>query len=280
MKIIKSINECFSYSLEQKNANHRVSLVPTMGNLHNGHLSLIELAKRHSDRVIVSVFVNPLQFSEDEDFDTYPRTLESDLQLAESAGADIVFCPLKDQLNTESISTQVYVPDLGKIHCGVSRPHFFQGVCSIVLRLFNIVQPNVAVFGEKDFQQLTIIRRMVSDLFFPVDILSGPIVREKNGLAMSSRNRYLSDFQKQQASFIFEMLNNGISQFEAGETDAFTLIQHMTAYLQESAKEITIDYLDIVENEHLRSVSNINPNDRILFAGYLDGCRLIDNASF
>ena len=275
MQILKTSLECSLFSNKSKSEQLSIGFVPTMGNLHDGHLSLIKIAKQHADVVMLSIFVNPLQFSENEDFDTYPRTLEKDILLAKEMGCDAVFCPNNDELALSNLGTQVYVPKLGQLYCGQTRPHFFQGVCSIVLRLFNIVQPNIAVFGEKDFQQLMIIKKMVSDLFLPIKILSGPILREGNGLAMSSRNQYLSDKKKEIASKIFETMQYGKHLFNQGQTLSEIIIEEMKLIML-ADNEFRLDYLTIVDS-HLNEVSLAKKEDRILVAAYLDDCRLIDN---
>ena len=275
MRVLKTSLECSLFSKESKTRSLSVGFVPTMGNLHKGHLSLIRIAKQQSDVVILSVFVNPLQFSANEDYDTYPRTLEKDISLAREMGCDAVFCPSKDEFALSDLATQVYVPEWGQLYCGKTRPHFFQGVCSIVLRLFNIVQPDIAVFGEKDFQQLTIIKKMVLDLFLPIKILSGPIIREVNGLAMSSRNHYLSDQKKEVASKIYDMMQKGRHLFDNGQISSENLIKEMQILLL-ATNQFRLDYLTIV-NTQLNEVSIVNKEDRILVAAYLDDCRLIDN---
>ena len=277
MHILKTPSECYLYILEQKKNNKRIGFVPTMGSLHQGHLSLIDLAKQHSDIVFLSIFVNPLQFSENEDYDTYPRTLKDDIHAAKEHGCDVVFCPSESQLLSSEINTQVYIPHIGAKYCGITRPHFFQGVCSIVLRLFNIVQPTIAVFGEKDYQQLIILRQMVKDLFLPIEIIPAPIIREEDGLAMSSRNQYLSSDYRKRASKIYEMMQLGVSLFQSGQTDSQIIINEMKTMLLEF--DFRLDYLDIIDS-NLDHVRTVKKKDRVLFAGYLDNCRLIDNKEF
>jgi pantoate--beta-alanine ligase len=244
-----------------------LGLVPTMGNLHAGHLSLVEAVKPLADKTVVSIYVNPMQFGPNEDFASYPRTLEQDCEKLKQIGVDYVFAP------TDLIShTFIKVPDLSDILCGASRPGHFQGVATIVCKLFHIVQPKLAIFGQKDFQQLQIIRRMVNDLSLPIDILSGQIIRESNGLAMSSRNQYLSDDQREQAAQIYQALTALAHQ------DYSARIQPLTEHLQSSG--FKIDYLTVRRQEDLQEP---NQNDKKLVAmaaAFLGKTRLIDNITF
>lgn len=251
-----------------------VALVPTMGALHEGHLSLIRLAKTQAKHVIVSIFVNPTQFGPTEDFEAYPRTREADLSLLKEAGVDLAFVPTATTIYPKGLqTTRVYVPQLGDLYCGKSRPLLFEGVCSVVVRLFHIVTPTHAVFGEKDFQQLVIIRQLVADLYLPIQIIGGPIMREEDGLAMSSRNRYLSAEERTQATAIYatlRALSNTTTDFGASRTQAIATLATHT---------IRTDYLVLVREDTLEEISIPTQGTRLLFAGYLGNTRLIDNLS-
>lgn len=257
-----------------------IGFVPTMGALHEGHLSLVAASKARCDVTVVSIFVNPAQFGPTEDFDRYPRPLEQDLALLQRAGADVAFTPSSKDMYPipPKDSTQVTVPVLSDRFCGVTRPGFFYGVTTVVSRLLNIVGPEYAFFGEKDFQQLVIIRRMVTDLFMPVTIVGCPIVREADGLAMSSRNIYLSATERETAPRIYEALNSAAAIFYGGEIQASALIAHVRRILESTP--VRIDYVDIVSPDTLEPRHLVQRDDRILFAGYLGRTRLIDNLAF
>lgn len=257
-------------------AGERIAFVPTMGSLHAGHLSLVEAAQREADRVVVSIFVNPLQFGEGEDFAAYPRELQDDCGKLAPLGVDLVFAPGEAELYPHGREglTQVVVPGLSKELCGAYRDGHFQGVTTVVSLLFNLVQPDVAVFGEKDYQQLTIIRRMVRDLHMPVQILGMPTRREANGLAMSSRNAYLSDEQRAQAACIHQQLTATVAALRAGRRD-FAALQAeasqelLGAGLQPQFFEIRAEDLSLPDDATQQFV--------ILAAAKLGSTRLIDN---
>lgn len=257
--------------------NKQVGFVPTMGALHTGHLSLIHQSQLENDITIVSIFVNPTQFSPTEDLDKYPRPLEKDIELLKKKNVDILFTPSQKDIYPNGLknATQLYIPKLSKQFCGQTRRHFFRGILMVVNRLFNIVQPQRAYFGEKDFQQLQLIQKMTHDLFMPIEIIGCPIIREPNGLAMSSRNQYLTQQEKKIASNIYRALKNGQSQFKNGIKSPKELIEHIMQTLQ-NTPDIHIDYLDIV-HPTLSRTKSAQETDRILFAGYLGNTRLIDN---
>lgn len=268
MQIITSISEMHKLD--------NAALVPTMGNLHAGHLSLVKKAKSVVEKVIVSIFVNPLQFGPSEDFATYPRTFEQDCHQLEQLGVDIVFVPQITDIypNGMENSTYVQVPNLGKILCGVSRPIFFKGITTVVNILFNLVQPDKALFGEKDYQQLFLIRRMVKDLFMPIEIIGMPIVRESDGLAMSSRNNYLTTEQRKTAPILFQTIDNIRQKLKAGNRDFATLEQQAIAKLTESG--FAPDYFKIYCTD-LTVPTSKDSNLVILAAVNLGTTRLIDN---
>ncbi len=257
---------------------HPVVFVPTMGALHEGHLSLVKRAREWGGinaKVVVSIYVNPTQFAPNEDFKSYPRELESDLEKCREAGVDVIFAP-EGSLFPESASTHIVEDSLSEGLCGKSRPHFFGGVCTVVAKLFNIVQPNAAVFGEKDFQQLAIIRRMVRDLDFPIEILGAPIVREPDGLAMSSRNQYLSERERGQAKVLSEALEMAKQYMIAGERDPDAVDSVVRSRIQ-TARSARIDYVQIVDPEDLRELSKIEDQALVAIAVFLGKTRLIDN---
>ena len=258
-----------------------VGLVPTMGALHNGHLSLIKKAVEKCDRVVVSVFVNPIQFCPGEDLDKYPRTLEADTKLCEDAGVNIVFSPSpaemygEGQMRTNDFLTYVIPPFfyVNKL-CGKSRVGHFDGVCTVVNKLFNIVQPDYAFFGEKDAQQLIIIQKMVKDLNIPVEIIPCPIVREASGLALSSRNKYLSEEDKVQALVLSKILNNIKSCYQKGITDVEALKETAYQFLNEHHE---LEYLEFMNQIDLEEVSKVDDNTRVFIACKVGGVRLFDN---
>jgi len=261
-------------------ASGPVVFVPTMGALHEGHLSLVKIGREWggpSATLVASIFVNPAQFAPHEDFDAYPRPMESDLEKCRAAGVDLVFAPDRASMYSADASVRLVEDSLSKFLCGASRPHFFGGVCTVVAKLFNIVQPDAAVFGEKDFQQLAIIRRMVRDLDFPVTILGGPIVREADGLAMSSRNQYLSEPERAQSVVLNQALSLAREAVKNGERDAAALKDLVSAHIQ-TAPEARIDYVEAVDPATLQPVSRVEGQLLIAMAVFFGKTRLIDNA--
>lgn len=264
-----------------KNAKGTVGLVPTMGALHNGHKSLIERAASENDFVVVSVFVNPTQFGPNEDYDKYPRTLEADVELARSAGADVVFAPAPSEMYTkiyfEEKETTLVCPPYKYVNrlCGKSRPGHFDGVCTVVSKLFNLVKPDRAYFGQKDAQQLFIIKKMVEELNFDIEIVKCPIVREEDGLAISSRNTYLSENDRKNAVNISKALKKAKELKDSGIKEAQTLIDAAFAYLN----GFDVDYVEIVSNEDFSRVETVKDNDIMLIAAKTPevNARLIDN---
>lgn len=268
---------------EIRNSWHglKVGLVPTMGALHEGHLSLIKKAKETCDKVVVSVFVNPIQFGPAEDYDKYPRTLEADVELCKSVGVDVVFAPSADEMygvgNRLSNDTLTYVcPPFFYVNklCGKSRVGHFDGVCTVVLKLFNIAQPECAFFGQKDAQQVIVIKKMVQDLNVPVEIIQCPIVREASGLALSSRNKYLSEEGKTDALVLSRILNNIKSCFKKGVTDVEALKETAYGYLTEKHD---LEYLEILNKNTLEEQKKADNDSIVLIACRVEGVRLIDN---
>ncbi len=255
-----------------------VGLVPTMGALHEGHLSLLRAAANDCDVVALTIFVNPLQFGAGEDLDAYPRPLERDLELAEAAGADVVFTPTTDEMYPQVTLTNVHVDRLTSSMEGASRPTHFDGVTTVVTKLFNIAGPCRAYFGEKDFQQLAVVRRMVADLDQPVVIVGCPIVRENDGLAMSSRNLYLSSTEREAATVINRALRAGAAMIEAGESDPSVVESHMASIIDAEPLAV-LDYAVVVNPESLLTPDRLvsGTTVRLLMVAQMGTTRLLDN---
>ena len=258
-------------------AGQSIGFVPTMGNLHAGHLTLVQLARDRADRVVVSVFVNPTQFGPAEDFAGYPRTLEEDKRLLVAEGVDILFAPTVADMydDGDAHTAKIEVPGLSDILCGAVRPGHFSGVATVVAKLFNIVQPDLAVFGEKDFQQLLVIRKLSADLNFPIEILGAPIGREADGLAYSSRNRYLTDSERATAPLLRKILSDVGESLRAGRHDYQVLQRNAIEAL--AAAGFKPDYLEIREASDLRLPGPDSEDLVVLAAAYLGKARLIDN---
>lgn len=263
--------------MRTRRAGHRVALVPTMGYLHEGHLSLVDRARRQAGWVALSIFVNPLQFGPSEDLARYPRDLEQDLAAAAARGVDLVFAPAVAEIYPDGEPAVVVVAEhLQDRLCGAVRPGHFRGVLTVVAKLFGIVQPDTAVFGQKDFQQSVLIRRMVRDLDLEVEIDVAPTVREADGLAMSSRNSYLRPDERAQACALYEALSVGRDRFRAGWTVAADLLKSMRGVLS-AYPLVKVEYLEVVDAETLESVSQVSPGCVAAVAAYLGETRLIDN---
>lgn len=279
MKVVSSIKEVRNLISEWKKQGLSVGFVPTMGCLHQGHLSLIENARKQTDKVIVSIFVNPLQFGPNEDFSRYPRSLDSDLHGCKNSGADLVFTPELGELLPEKNLVYVDVDLLGNTLCGSSRPGHFRGVCTIVAKLFNILTPDKAFFGEKDAQQLAIITRMINDLNFNLEIIPCPIVREKDGLAMSSRNIYLSPEERKAATIISKSLFAARKLLNDGEKDPIRLKNFIIDSIK-SELLANIDYVEVVDLATLQTAEKIENSILIATAVYFGKTRLIDNFTY
>ena len=277
--LVHKINEVREQVKEWKGL--KIGLVPTMGALHEGHLSLIKKAKETCDKVVVSVFVNPIQFGPAEDYDKYPRTLENDTELCNKEGVDLVFAPSPSEMYGENIRLSndnlTYVcPPFFYVNklCGKSRVGHFDGVCTVVLKLFNIVQPDCAFFGQKDAQQVVIIRKMVKDLNVPVEIIQCPIVRKESGLALSSRNKYLSKEGKNEALVLSKILNNIKACYRKGITNIEALKETAYSYLTEKHE---MEYLEILDKDTLEEKKDADKNSIALIACRVENVRLIDN---
>jgi pantoate--beta-alanine ligase len=276
MQISQPVAAMRSACREARAGGKRLGLIPTMGALHDGHLSLVRAAKAQSDIVAVSIFVNPTQFAPNEDFSKYPRTFERDCELLEKEGVDLLFAPAVEEMYPQKPITYVTVEGLSDKLCGKSRPGHFRGVTTVVAKLFHIIEPDAAFFGQKDAVQLTLIRRMVRDLNFPVEIVGSAIVREPDGLAMSSRNAYLSPEQRRQALVLYRSLSRVQKDFGAGERNAAHLIAAgREIFSAEPAARL--DYLEIVDPETLDPVAEIDKPALAAVAAFVGTTRLIDN---
>ncbi|MCS7198594.1 MAG: pantoate--beta-alanine ligase [Candidatus Bipolaricaulota bacterium] len=276
MLITRTISETRQAIAQARAQGKRIGFVPTMGYLHEGHLQLIDIAKEHSDFVVVSIFVNPTQFGPTEDYASYPRDFERDKKLCEARGTDLIFAPEVSEMYPERSLITFQIEKLADHLCGARRPGHFNGVVLVVSKLFNIVQPDIAVFGQKDAQQLIIIKRLVQDLNFSVKIISASTVRESDGLAMSSRNVYLSPEQRAQSTVLYQSLQRARALIESGERDAEKIISEIQKLIA-TASEAKIDYIEIVNVRDLQPVERLDGQILIALAVYFGKARLIDN---
>ena len=277
MKIITSPKELQKMSMDLRRQGKTIALVPSMGYFHEGHLTLMEAAKKRADKVIVSLFVNPTQFGPGEDLDNYPQDLERDAELAREKGVDILFTPQKNQMYYSDHSTWIEVPKLAENLCAKSRPVHFRGVATVVTKLLMTALPDIAVFGEKDWQQLAIIKRMVRDLNIPVEIVGHPIVRNEDGLALSSRNIYLTDDEKKLAPMLQKGLRTIKELVDKGENDAKKLIDKLTKFYDDMIPGSEIDYIQIVHPENISIIEKVDGPALCAVAVRLGKARLIDN---
>ena len=281
-RIARTRAEIAAWREEMSRAGKRVGFVPTMGALHDGHLSLVKLALQQADVVAASIFVNPAQFAPNEDFDTYPRAEDSDLQKLASAGCSLAYCPTPNEIYPPGDRTRVLVTEMSHILEGAFRPHFFEGVATVVSRLFVHVRPDIAVFGEKDYQQLQILRRMTKDLGFSTEVLGGQTVRESDGLAMSSRNAYLSAQEREQASAIYTALSAAKAAIEGGTPIKYALDKAHEAL--NAAGFRSIDYIAACDAFTLEAIEDekapLDRDGRLLLAAWMGSTRLIDNLAF
>lgn len=277
MEICRTIDDVRQAVAAKRREGNRISFVPTMGALHEGHLSLIRLARKHADTVVVSIYVNPAQFGPREDFDTYPREMDSDIEKCENEGVEMIFAPDHDEIYTEQTFLSVNIESLNSSMCGASRPGFFEGVLLIVNKLFNIVKPDSAVFGQKDIQQFQIIRQMVQEFNHDIELIMGPIERAGDGLALSSRNQYLNKEERQIAPGLFRTLRYLKEQILDGVSTPSLLIKHQKSELE--AKGLKIDYLNVFSMQTLQPVKHVEKGGKYIVAGavYAGTTRLIDN---
>ncbi|MBS4839784.1 pantoate--beta-alanine ligase [Clostridium sp.] len=277
--LLKKVDEVRSLVEQWRKQDLTVGYVPTMGALHEGHESLIKKAVRENDKVIVSVFVNPTQFGPNEDYDSYPRNIEKDMELCENAGACAVFNPEPSEMYFENKSTVISVSGLTSVLCGAKRPGHFDGVCLVVTKFFNIVKPNRAYFGEKDAQQVAVLKRMVRDLSIDVEIVPCPIIREEDGLAKSSRNTYLNVDERKAAVVLSRSLKIAKQLLDKGERNAAKIKDAIISEINTESLA-KIDYVEIVDSENLTDVSTIEKNILIPIAVYIGKTRLIDNFTY
>ena len=276
MEITQTIDSTRQLIKDARKADKTIGLVPTMGALHIGHISLIEAAKKQTDYVVVSIFVNPTQFGPAEDFDKYPQPFEQDTKICREQGVDLVFAPSVNEMYPSQNVTWVNVEKLTETLCGRSRPGHFKGVTAVCAKLFNIIQPDIALFGQKDAQQAVVIKRMVADLHMPLKIQVCPTVREDDGLAVSSRNKYLTPQERKDAPLLYESLQKAKQLIQAGTTDAEKIITEMKKILSRS-EVLQPEYVEIVNAETLQPKSEIIGPALIALAARLGSARLIDN---
>lgn len=276
IKVVSTVDETRAQVKEWKKQGLTVGLVPTMGFLHEGHQSLIKKAVEENDRVVVSVFVNPIQFAPNEDLETYPRDLVADAKLCDRTGADLIFHPAPEEMYPNGFSTHIQMDNLTKELCGKTRPTHFGGVCTVVGKLFNIVQPNKAYFGQKDAQQLAIIKRMVRDLNFDLEIVGCPIIREPDGLAKSSRNTYLNADERKAALILSKSIELGRELVANGERNAQAVIKAMTDKIN-TEPLARIDYVNVVDALSIEPLDTLRGEVLVAVAVYIGKTRLIDN---
>jgi pantoate--beta-alanine ligase len=276
MEIISHITEMQRWSDVRRREGKKIAFVPTMGFLHEGHLSLVRAGKKRGDVVVVSIFVNPIQFNQQSDFATYPRNLEQDQQMLEEAGTDVLFYPEASEMYPQGFQTAVEVDKVSQPLCGTFRPGHFRGVATVVTKLFNITKPHVALFGEKDFQQCVVIKRMVQDLNFDLEILAMPTVRERDGIAMSSRNARLSPAERQTSLCLARALHRAQELVTQGERKAVTILQAVHETIGREGG-VRVEYAALCHPETLEEVSEVSGRTLLALAAWVGDVRLIDN---
>ncbi|HJX30297.1 MAG TPA: pantoate--beta-alanine ligase [Thermodesulfobacteriota bacterium] len=276
MNTIQSVSDMQQWACATRKAEKKIAFVPTMGFLHEGHVALMREGKRRGDYLVVSIFVNPTQFGVGEDYEDYPRDLEGDTEKVSSAGGDIIFAPSAKEMYPSGYQTFVAVEKVTQNLCGASRPTHFQGVTTVVAKLFNIVKPHVAIFGEKDYQQLATIRQMTGDLNFDIEIIGMPTIREEDGLAMSSRNKYLSSEERKQALCLFNALNQVEKLFQGGEKNSKKLIDRAVEIIRVQSVA-AIDYVKVCHPETIEDLEWIDGKALMALAVKIGKTRLIDN---
>lgn len=279
MRTVHTLKELRAMLRGYRQQGKRIGLVPTMGNLHEGHISLVRKAREAADIVVTTIFVNPMQFGATEDLDTYPRTLIKDQERLDAAGSTLVFAPSNEEIYPEGLArhTRIIVPEVSEGHCGASRPGHFEGVATVVTMLFNMVQPDIAVFGEKDYQQLAVIRKLARDLMMPVEVIGSPTIRDDDGLAMSSRNGFLTEEERAIAPIVYRTLQNTADQIRNGRNDFVALEHEANGALSEAG--LRPDYFNIANSLTLKPASADDTELTLLAAAFLGTTRLIDNVS-
>lgn len=277
MQIINSIIHMQALAIAPEREGRRIAFVPTMGYLHDGHASLLREGRKRGDVLVLSIFVNPIQFGKNEDLESYPRDMERDCQIAEECGVDIVFIPTAAEMYPQGFQTGVTVRDIALPLCGASRPGHFDGVSTVVAKLFNIVRPDVALFGNKDYQQLAVIRRMTADLNMPIEIVGMPIVREADGLAMSSRNAYLSASERQSALCLSLAIKRARELFAGGERSVAVLTRETRGVIEQESAAV-IDYVEFRDGAMLHELAEADSGTLLALAVKIGQTRLIDNS--
>lgn len=276
MKLITDIKEMQQFSLGAKRSGKSIIFVPTMGYLHDGHGSLLAKGRELGDILVMSIFVNPIQFGPQEDYAAYPRDLNKDLKMAEANKVDVVFSPTAEDMYPEGFQTYLDVERLSNHLCGLSRPGHFRGVATVVIKLFNIIKPDTALFGEKDFQQLLVIKRMVQDLNMGIDVVCMPIIREEDGLAMSSRNSHLNKRERKAALCLYQAVMKGQDMYERGIIDADTILKEVRNIIEAEPLAV-IDYVKLCDSETLEDLNRISDKALLALAVKIGKTRLIDN---
>jgi pantoate--beta-alanine ligase len=276
MEVIATVKEMQRRSEQLRQEGRAIAFVPTMGYLHEGHLALMREGKDRGDALIISIFVNPTQFGPEEDYERYPRDMQQDLKLAQKVGVDIVFTPSAHEMYPDGFQTYVEAERVTQNLCGISRPGHFRGVTTVVAKLFNIVKPHLALFGQKDYQQLVTIKRMVEDLNMDIEVIGIPTVRERDGLAMSSRNTYLSPKKRKEAARLYRALRKGEDLFRQGEKNTASILTTVRGIIEE-AKPTAIDYIKICDAHTLEDIEEIKGEAIIALAVQIGKTRLIDN---
>ena len=278
MEVISCLSEMQKSSLQWEREGKKIGFVPTMGSLHQGHLSLIDLVRDQSDLVIVSIFVNPTQFAEGEDLEKYPRDLERDLQLCKEHEVDFVFTPRMEDIYKENASTYIVEKSVSEKLCGQFRPSHFKGVTTICAKLFNLCRPTFVALGQKDAQQVSVLKRMIEDLHFPIEVIVGPIVRESDGLAMSSRNVYLNDTQREDARLIFQALITVKKLVDEEKTRKVDRVKEEFMMVLQQGNSVRVDYAEVVNRNTMEiEEGSISEESLLVVAVWVDSIRLIDN---
>jgi len=279
MELFETVEEMQNYSESLRLQGKTIAFVPTMGYLHEGHLNLMREGRKRGERLVISIYVNPTQFGPNEDLDKYPRDFKGDEKLAEEVGCDAIFYPSNKEMYPENYHTYVNVEKVTENLCGLSRPDHFRGVATVCAKLFNIVKPHVAIFGNKDFQQLTVIKRMVNDLNMDLEIIGMPTVREPDGLAMSSRNTYLQENERESALSLSRSLKRAEEMYAAGERDAGRIIDEVRSFI-DGHSHTRIDYVKICNTETMEDIASLDGKSVLALAVWVGTPRLIDNHVF